>query len=565
MATITGKANLFFITSPRSPYKMKDEIALLAEKFGGQKWVANRRVQENFYRELVNSDFFDGVFEGDITFKARDRVTRGPKALGLISLEPVISLTNAGHDYVYGRRPHEAFTRQLLKFQFPSPFHIDTQGDFFVRPYLELFRLVYELGHLSKDEIAAFAIQLIHLDRYESVKQKIIQFRADLAQIDRSEINYKHFFDGVFTREIEATYARQLAEGNILTRESRDNSRIKFVKTKKANHRDYSDAATRYLRETRLVSFRSSRSNKLYIPDDKRDEVAWLLAETPRHPVFIDDPQAYQTYLFAAGSPHLFTDNRENLLTTIQEADSTLSLDTLQPLSLEALKDIKERLLQEKIDQEIAAQVEQLQMYEEYADIVSLYDDIRAKNVVDAPLFMEWNTWRAFVMLDDGDIVGNFKLDDTGMPLSTAPGNQADMVCAYENFDVLVEVTLSTGATQYKMEGEPVSRHLGNHRTSTGRDSYCIFIANSIHEATLAHFYSLHRIHVAYYGGVSKIIPLTLTDFKQMLAAAYKQTVKPTASEIYAFVQTASALALTADDEQDWYQGIVQLVKNWCG
>lgn len=136
MATITDKPNLFFITSPRSPYKMKDEIALLAEKFSGQKWVANRPVQEDFYRELVNSDFFDGVFEGDITFKARDRITRGPKALGLISLEPIISLTDAGHDYVYGRRPHETFTRQLLKFQFPSPFHVDSQGDFFVRPYL---------------------------------------------------------------------------------------------------------------------------------------------------------------------------------------------------------------------------------------------------------------------------------------------------------------------------------------------------------------------------------------------------------------------------------------------
>lgn len=564
MANITGKSNLFFITSPRSPYKMKDEIALLVEKFSSQKWVANRQVQEDFYRELVKSNFFDGVFDGDITFKARDRITRGPKALGLISLEPTISLTDAGRDYIYGRRPHEAFTRQLLKFQFPSPFHFDSQGNFFVRPYLELFRLIYELGDLSKDEIAAFVIQLIHLNKYESVKQKIIQFRADLAQIDRSKSNYKRFFDEVFTREVEATYAHQLAEGDILTRESSDNSRTKFVKTKKANHRDYADAATRYLRETRLVSFRSSRSNKLYIPDDKRVEVAWLLAETPRHPVFVDDTQAYQAYLFTAGSPQLFTDDREKLLAAIQKTDPMISLNSLLPLLLEELKDIKERLLQEKVEREIAVQVNQLQLYEEYADIISLYEDIRARNVVDAPLFMEWNTWRAFVMFDDGKIVGNFRLDDTGMPLSSAPGNQADIVCVYEKFDVLVEVTLSTGATQYKMEGEPVPRHLGNYKTSTGRDSYCIFIANSIHEATLAYFYSLHKIPIAYYGGISKIIPMTLSDFKHMLAAAYNQTVKPTALEIYSFVQTASDLTLTATDEQDWYQGIAQLVKNWC-
>ena len=57
-------------------------MALLAERFSDKKWVANRWGQGDFYGELVNSDFFDGGFEGHIIFKARDYITRGQKRWG---------------------------------------------------------------------------------------------------------------------------------------------------------------------------------------------------------------------------------------------------------------------------------------------------------------------------------------------------------------------------------------------------------------------------------------------------------------------------------------------------
>ena len=166
MATISGKPNLFFVNSPRSPDKMIDEVKVLVENFAGEKWVRNRQLQEDFYKQLASEDFFTGTLTGEIDFKARERITRGPKSLGLVDLSPQIALTDAGRAYVYGKRPHEIFTRQLLKFQFPSPYHIDKEAVFFVRPYLELFRLIYDLETLSKDEIAAFATQLIHFNKY---------------------------------------------------------------------------------------------------------------------------------------------------------------------------------------------------------------------------------------------------------------------------------------------------------------------------------------------------------------------------------------------------------------
>jgi hypothetical protein len=231
--------------------------------------------------------------------------------------------------------------------------------------------------------------------------------------------------------------------------------------------------------------------------------------------------------------------------------------------TLDDLKDLKENIIQEKLDAAIVMQINQLQLYEEYDDIIATYADIKARNVFDAPLSMEWNTWRAFVMLDDGEIVGNFRFDDVGRPLSTAAGNQADIVCTYQDFDILVEVTLSAGKRQYETEGEPVARHLGEHQKQSSKDSYCIFIASKLNDATLSHFFMLHKYDVAYYGGRARIIPLSLQDFQIFLEQAYSYDPKPTAATIKAFVQKASDLALESSSEVEWYEGVRSLMSSW--
>ena len=147
MSHITGKKTIFFVTSPRSPYKLGDEIKLLAENFSGQKWII--KTQKEYYMELSKQVFFEGSISGDVAFKARDRINRAPQSLGLIDLKPVIKLTEAGKKYIYGKRPEEIFLRQLLKVQFPSPFHIDTEMNFKIKPYLELMRLIYDFEGLS--------------------------------------------------------------------------------------------------------------------------------------------------------------------------------------------------------------------------------------------------------------------------------------------------------------------------------------------------------------------------------------------------------------------------------
>lgn len=96
-------------------------------------------------------------------------------------------------------------------------------------------------------------------------------------------------------------------------------------------------------------------------------------------------------------------------------------------------------------------------------------------------------------MIDGGDIKANLKFDDFARPLSTAPGNKADIVCDYGDFCVNVEVTLQTGQKQYDNEGEPVARHIGAQIKKAGKPTYCFFIAPTITQATYAHFYLLYH------------------------------------------------------------------------
>ena len=100
-----------------------------------------------------------------------------------------------------------------------------------------------------------------------------------------------------------------------------------------------------------------------------------------------------------------------------------------------------------------------MRAYKDYVDVMNVFNDIKAKNFYDIPLMLEWNTWRAMTMLDGGKINANLKFDDEGQPLSTAGGNMADIICEYDDFNLTVEVTTSSGAKQYEMEGEPIARH----------------------------------------------------------------------------------------------------------
>lgn len=559
MARIDNKL-LFFTTSPRTPVKMIPEIQILIENFSGCKW--NKQSQVEFIDLLAQSGFFKGSgSSNNKDLSARDRVNRAPKALGFVDLKPHIEITDAGKALVYGKRPQEIFLRQLLKFQLPSPYHAvnrNIAGTFFIRPYLEIFRLVRELEYITFDEFKIFALQMTDYRKFDIVKNAILQFRIDK---ENRRGQYKRFVNEVWENAILEIHSKRIAEGRTRTRETMDGSLKKFIKTQKGNMRDYADACFRYLRYTGLISI-AHRNRSISVFPDKIVEVDYILENVPRDPVFIDDTEQYKEHLFNAETPVLYTDNRDNLIDILMRIGSFTKRSLIEK-TLEELKDMRDEVVKQHKDAVIHEQVSEIKSYALYSEIIDTFNEIVSDEYYDAPLMFEYNTWRAMTMLDGGNIKGNFNFDDAGQPLSTAAGNMSDIECDYADFALSVEVTLQAGQRQYESEGESVARHYGQLKKRTGKDTYCLFIAPTINPATLAHFYGLNHVPIALYGGKSKIIPIELDQFMRLVENSYNHTTQPAPADVRGFLDLALEQGELSTDENDWKKRLQQCVDKW--
>ena len=556
MARIDSKV-IFVTTSPRTPAKMIPEIDLLNQKFAGQEW--NNETQVAFMELLKEENFFNGEGVNDPAFSARDRINRAPKALGFIKLSPYISLTSAGEKLISAKRKEEVFLRQLLKFQIPSPYHkpSESAAEFWVKPYLELFRLIRHFGSLKFDELMMFGLQLVDYRKFDTIVQKIEQFRIAKVQ---NKGSYKVFKGECLKSELMSIYETEINVGNTKTRESRDKSIDKFLKTKASNLHDYTDACIRYLRATGLVNI-SHIGRSLSIIPEKISEVDFFLNNTDRNPCFVNDETQYITYLGNPALPILQTDNKDAIIDKLKKEFPAVSFKAT--MSVEKLKDILDDAITDRKEQTIANQVSELKDYKFYDDVQNTFKQIEDNSLYDPSLMLEWNVWRAMTMLDGGEIKANLKFDDFGNPMSTAQGNMSDIVCDYGDFGLSVEVTMASGQKQYEMEGEPVSRHLAKLKKATGKPTYCLFVAPLINEACVAHFYALHKMNITYYGGKSTIVPLPLNIFKKMLEDSYKATYTPQPNHVKRFFERSNELVETCENEQEWYEQMKQEALNW--
>lgn len=557
MAKSIDSKVLFITTSPRTPEKMIPEIDLLSKNFEGKKW--NTETQIAFMELLRNENFFNGSGNNDPAFSARDRINRAPKALGFILLEPTIKLTESGKTLISAKRKEEVFLRQLLKFQIPSPYHTPSEkaADFYVKPYLEILRLIYTLGTLKFDELMIFGLQLTDYRKFNNIVKKIEKFRIDREKTSKKYREFKYYAQ---MNELQEIYSSELAKGETSTRESNIATAKKFLQTKASNMHDYADACIRYLRATGLVSI-SHIGRSLSILTEKKKDVEFILNNISREPVFIDDKAKYLDYLGNSELPKLLTDNKDSLLQKIKEENPTEQIQ--ESVTIHELKEKLDDLIITKREKLIQSQIAEIKDYKKYDDIQTTFTQIEENDIYDPSLILEWNVWRGMTMLDGGNIKANLKFDDFGNPMSTAQGNMADIVCDYETFGLTVEVTMASGQKQYEMEGEPVSRHLAKFKKETGKEAYCLFVAPTINEACIAHFYGLHNLNISYYGGKSVIVPLPLNVFKKMLEDSFKASYTPNPQQVKSFFEYSKSIASESHSEQEWYNKIVEKALNW--
>lgn len=555
MARLSNPRTVLAVTSPRTLEKTIPEIDLLIQYFDGQVW--NPTSQIKYFDRLYASPFYDGEsLPKDKAFAARDRINRAPKALGFVDLGPVIDLTEAGERLLGGKRIHETFAKQLFKFQLPSPYHlIPDDSEMNIRPYLELLRLFYDFGELSKKEIAMFFVPTIHYSDYSEVVKKIKAYRTAATKI---KTNRKKWIQDYYDAELKKVYDDEISAGKFDTRQSKEKTLKKFLATKRGLHNDYADALVRYLRATQLITFNTKTLRPILAPSQK--EAAKFILDTVEPSAWeFANEDAFKAYMFNPEELQLLTDDRDYLIKKLDQ----LKVIYKEKDDIGTLKDLLEAAEIGHMQQVVQQSSVALKNYQEFDDVIDMFDKIKKKEVPDTSLFLEWNVWRSIVMINYvKDCKGNFSFDFDGVPLSTAQGNKPDIQAEYDGFNMIVEVTMSAGNTQFNMEGESVARHFGNVQKDNNIPAYCIFIAPKISEGTLAHFFNLNRFNTKMYGGKTRIVPMTLDQFISFIRIARDKDFKDP-KKLKAYLDGLIEQGRSAADEDVWFGQIDTSISRW--
>lgn len=144
------------------------------------------------------------------------------------------------------------------------------------------------------------------------------------------------------------------------------------------------------------------------------------------------------------------------------------------------------------------------------------------------PAYFEWVVWRAFLAINHLAVppyeVRRFKIDQDFLPVGNAPGGGADLIVEFNDFVLVVEVTLTENSRQEAAEGEPVRRHVADvveKHAETGKTVYGLFMANRIDSNAAETF----RIGSWYRADDSRltldIAPFTLAQFRELVASMF--------------------------------------------
>lgn len=300
---------------------------------------------------------------------------------------------------------------------------------------------------------------------------------------------------------------------------------------------DYADTNIRYLKATGLVQ---SKGRGIALVPEKHLFIEKLVEDTQ----FPDSERAFYTGL--CNGADLPTDNKDAALVVLD--------DLLLQLTKRGIPfDLTDRLLSTPADigsvrHEIEAILSDLKE-EDYAarqagewEEISGYMDLLihrgrgAKTLAsgvdieipqaEAPAYFEWVLWRAFLAINSLKNkpydARRFKIDQDFLPVGTAPGNGPDLIFEFDEFVLVVEVTLTDNSRQEAAEGEPVRRHVARIVEShEGKRVYGLFIANKVDTNTVETL----RIGFWYKPDDSKmalqIVPITLEQFKHIFCAGF--------------------------------------------
>ncbi|MGV3202634.1 AlwI family type II restriction endonuclease [Limosilactobacillus reuteri] len=549
---------LFFSTHPRNPKLIKLILQVIKDN-GLNNQDYNEDVQAAFYRYYTKASASKGGNSKNPDLAGRQLLTRAPQALGFLRTRKGhdLEISEAGNLLLDNDLYEDVLLHQLLKFQLPSPLHHEAEnntGLFCIKPFLEILRLTDTLGYLTYKEFLIYGMMMTDYHQFNDTVNQIKDYR-NRRNVIKGHKSLKDFDHQEQLQIFKYKYHDLIERGDFKTRESKTPDIESFTKKKISNWRDYADAIFRALRETGL--FVLSGGKTLSISSKRADEVAYILQNVQRTPVSEEKSRDdFDTYMFDPTQPKLLNDNLQRIKQQLNSLNIKFS-------STASVYELKKELAKHRFNQRqntVSRMVDRLKQRrrEDIQDIIKTYEAIKNKDVVDRSTMMEWNTWRAVTMLDHGNIKGNFIPDDQGNPISTASGNQGDIIGDYGDFYIVYEVTLATGHTQYKMEGEPVTRHVGTLQKSSHRPAFGFFIANRLNPTTIQYFYTSSVMVSDLYSGSTSVIPLGLDDFiKFFKGAANKVLSEQDLQSLCEYaMNTARENMINGKPMESWYKDV---------
>lgn len=416
---------------------------------------------------------------------------------------------------------NDVFLRQLLCHEIPSPI----EGSFpegRLKPFVFLLQILHEVGKneekgLNIFEIAAF-LQLFVDHKPEQVKkttQNILEYRKQREKLQGRVEKRKFDFSII---------ENAAAKGNV----------------RSDTLGDYADTTFRYSQMTGLLSLRGSR---LVFRENKIPIIEEICSEEP---IFRTEIDSFSYLAEFYSGIELPTDNAMFSKSEIRRLSDQIYKSGETPLvdskKIEKSSDIQEieiaryTLLEQygwmKEEQFADEQKQEQSIYDtlDYLEAIENTQKCRQKGIYDRPSYFEWAVWRGFLAIDHIVIPTNktrrFPLDEDLLPRHPAPGGGPDMIFEFEDFILVVEVTLTSSSRQEAAEGEPVRRHVADVKKETSKDVYGIFVAPTIDNNTAETF----RVGTWYRGDKEdfvNIVPFPLDKFREILAFFVKKSFTP--------------------------------------
>jgi len=532
-------------TTVRTPYRLRDALIVLAHSEYHGNLVGKDREsgfaillheKEILKAERIDQD--DSLDFSDLGRKWRSalaqlgfviqHLTRGhqkgidPKYKDFIKEYPDFSgipyeVTPNGINLINANTipaQQECFLRALAAYRIPSVFEPRYKFEQF-SPLRHVLEILINLENKKVEPVIKFwemaVLQLTSPENgYEKIINHILKYREERERID----NKKRF---------DHEMRLKVTNGNA---------------TKARTLLDYADLNIRYLKATGL--FQSSGRGITFLPE-KRILVEKLLEDE----FTVHDDNTYIKEIWTGAT--LPTDNKEtaqtvikSLVDNIRKFDKAIVLPKLEdktPQELSNIRhDIEGRLSRIKENEFANKQIihwEEILCYmlalEKPGKKISFQDEVISIPAGEAPAYFEWVLWRAFLAINSLTNkpweARRFKIDQDFLPIAPAPGRGPDLIFEFEDYVLVVEVTLTSSSRQEAAEGEPVRRHvaeIAEQHENTGKRVYGLFIALNIDSNTAETFKSGNWYKPDDSKLPLQIIPIKLDDFSKLFEAGFK-------------------------------------------